>query len=385
MGSYDVQAIREALPLVREYAYLNTGTEGILAEPVLAAYQAAVARQEREGHVALAWLHEEAQAARAAVARLLHSSPEAIAFTRNASDGHNLVLHGLPWRPGDELLLSAEEHPALTHPVAFLRAQRGVVAKTFRVEADPAATLAGIRRLLTPHTRVIAFSHVSCESGIQLPAREICALAREHGCLSLVDGAQSLGAVAVDVTSLGCDFFVSNGHKWLCGPKGTGILYVAPARLNELAVVMQGAGTYQQFRWEGDRFSFALQPTASRFEFGTRNLAAVVGLGAALDWLAQLGEEEVCTHITATAQQCGALLAELPRVNVITPLDPSRLAGIVTFSMNGQEPSALARTLWEQRIITRPTSHPPGVRVSTAYFTSPEDCARLIAALHALG
>ena len=167
------------------------------------------------------WRYTELGRTRQAIADLLGAHSDSIAFTRNATDGHNIVLQGIKWQPGDELLISDQEHPALSHPAAYLLDSGKVAVRVFNVSADPNVTQQNVASALGPKTRLIAFSHVSCESGIRLPATEICHLAQSHGALTLVDGAQSLGAMPEDVKDLNCDFYVSNGHKWLCGPKGT--------------------------------------------------------------------------------------------------------------------------------------------------------------------
>lgn len=384
MPLYDCAALREAIPLLRDRVYLNTGTEGVLAEPVLAAYQAAIARQEREGHLALEWRYAELERAREAVARLLNAHPDTIAFTRNATDGHNLVLEGFGWLPGDELLISDQEHPALTHPAAYLADCDGPAVRVFPVDPDPRVTLRNVQARLNARTRFIAFSHVSCESGIRLPAKEICRLAYDLGAWTLVDGAQSLGAIPVDVTDLGCDFFVSNGHKWLCGPKETGIFYVHPYQRKTLKVTAVGAGSFEHFTWRGEKFDYDLKPSARRFEFGTRNHAAYVGLRRAIAWLEELGLENVYAHVRDLARQARAILGEIPGVTVLTPDDAALSAGLITFNVAGWEPSAIARALWRQGIITRHTTTPPGIRASAAYFNTARDFERLAEALRSL-
>lgn len=384
MPAFDCAAARQDIPLLRECTYLNTGTEGLLAEPVLADYLAAIARQEREGHLALEWRYTELDRTRQAVAGLLNAHSDTIAFTRNATDGHNIVLQGLRWRPGDELLISDQEHPALSHPAAYLQNRRMVAVRVFSVNADPNITRENVAAVLSPKTRLIAFSHVSCESGVRLPAKEICHLAQSQGALTLVDGAQSLGAIPESVRDLNCDFYVSNGHKWLCGPKGTGILFVRPDRLEALDLGGAGAGTFAEFTWQGEDFSFDLQPSARRFEFGTRNHAALVGLHAALAWLEQLGFAEVFARVRDLARQANALLAQLPGVEVITPQSSDDAAGIITFNLPDREPAKVSQALWDQGIITRHTTTPPGIRASAAYFNTLEDFESLAAALRAL-
>lgn len=384
MPAYDCTALREALPFLQDHVYLNTGTEGLLAEPVLAGYLAAIARQEREGHAALEWRYAELEKTRRAVAGLLHVHLDTVAFMRNATDGHNIVLHGMDWQPGDELLISDQEHPALSHPAAYLQDRKGVAVRVFAVDADPHITLRSVASALCTRTRLIAFSHVSCESGIRLPAKAICRLAREHGARSLLDGAQALGAIPVDVQSLGCDFFVSNGHKWLCGPKETGILCVRTDRLDDLSLRAVGAGTFARFSWSGEEFDYCLQPSARRFEFGTRNQAALVGLRAAIAWLQDLGFPNVYAHIGDLAQRAHRMLSAIPGVEVVTPLSTDSSAGIITFNVPSRQSAAVAQALWRQRILTRHTTTPTGVRASAAYFNTEQDFARLTDALRAL-
>lgn len=381
MSVYDCSSIRAAHPLLSDHTYLNTGTEGLLAEPVLADYQEAIARQEREGHAALEWRYAELERTRQAVADLLRAPTDTIAFTRNATDGHNIVLFGIAWKPGDELLISDQEHPALSHPAAYLEDRSKVRVRVFAVDPDPRVTEQNVLAALSKRTRLIAFSHVSCESGIRLPAQRICQLARDQGVWSLLDGAQSLGAIPVDLPDLACDFFVSNGHKWLCGPKGTGILYVRKDRLDALTLSAVGAGTFEDFIWKGEDFRFCLQPSARRFEFGTRNHAAFVGLRAAIMWLQELGLSNVYAHICDLVSQAHRILSEIPGVHVVTPRSADDSAGIITFQVPNRAPSEVAQALGRHGIITRHTTTPPGVRASAAYFNTEQDFEDLAAAL----
>ncbi len=384
MSFYDSTALREAIPFLQDRVYLNTGTEGLLAEPVLAGYQAAIARQEREGHAALEWRYAELEHARRVVAELLHVHADTIAFTRNATDGHNVVLFGVDWKPGDELLISDQEHPALSHPAAYLQNRHEVRVRVFAVDRNPQVTLQKVNGALSERTRLIAFSHVSCESGIRLPAKEICKLVRGHGAWSLLDGAQSLGAIPVDLQALGCDFFVSNGHKWLCGPKGTGILYVEENHLEALTLNAVGAGTFEEFAWSDENFHYDLRPSARCFEFGTRNQAALVGLREAIAWLHELGLHNVYAHIGDLVQQAHSVLSDIPGVDIVTPHTADESAGIITFHLPERIPSEVAQALWDQGIITRHTTTPPGVRASAAYFNTEQDIERLAAALQSL-
>jgi selenocysteine lyase/cysteine desulfurase len=383
-SKYDLHAVRKDLPLLSSHTYLNTGTEGLMAEPVLAEYQSAVARQEREGHVALEWRHAECERTRAAVARLLNAHSDTVAFTRNATDGHNIVLQGLDWQSGDELLISNQEHPALSHPVSYLQRGIGLTVRVFAIDSDPLKTLQNVRAALNSKTRLVAFSHVSCESGIRLPAKQITALAHQYNALSLLDGAQSLGAMPIDVADLDCDFFVSNGHKWLCGPKETGILYVRPDRLDCLTLHALGAGSFEDFSWQGEDFTYRLQPSARRFEFGTRNHAALVGLRVAISHLEDLGLENIYAHMRGVVVEAHGILSDISGVSVLTPPFEEAAASLLTFRLADRDPSEVSRSLWQQGIITRPTATPPGVRASAAYFNTVQDSEQLAAALRSV-
>lgn len=370
-------AVRREYRHVADVAYFNTGTFGSMAERVLERVCERIAHFERHGLTVYEELLAQVEAVRRRLAARIGAAPEEIALTRNATDGVNLVAAGLDWQPGDEVLISDQEHPAMAFPWTWAAQTRGLVVRRFTVEHDPAATLRNVRALIGPRTRLIGASWVTSPFGIRLPAREICRLARERGILSLIDGAQAFAVFPVDVRSLGCDCFTSNGHKWLCGPKGTGFFWARADLMARLRPAHVGAGSEARYDPEA---GLVLRPDGRRFEFATTTHTLWAGLGPALDWFDELGWDWVEAR---TARLSGYLkdgLAQLGGVELKTPRPFERSSGLVTFALPGRDANALVAHLVTQWRVRPRSLHLPGhVRVSTAYFNTDEEIERLLA------
>jgi L-cysteine/cystine lyase len=267
-------------------------------------------------------------------------------------------------------------------------------------------TLRNLEGQITPRTRLIACSHVSSQTGIRLPGPAICALAgrlnaalpqaaeasaasggsmgRARPILTLIDGTQELGQWRVSVPAIGCDFYVSNGHKWLGGPPGSGILVVRAQALGLLSPpYMAGSiGRAEGHSLIADMLAHRDAPCL--FESGTQNLAVVAVLADVVAWLDGLGWEWIEQRERTLAARLRGQLRELPGVRVLTPDAWEHSSAITSFSMAGIDALHVHRTLWEQRIITRYVPERNGIRISTPYFTSEEELDRLIAALERL-
>lgn len=391
MSRYDLAAVRAALPVLGEVTYLNTGTVGIMAEPVLAAHLTAIADYERRGHAGEQSARDGYERARQALAALVGVVPDEIALTRNATDGVALVAASLRLDPDDIVLTSDQEHPAVLLPWALAQRRGRGRLSFFAVSIDPEETFARFVQAVRPSTRLVVVSHVSCETGARLPIERICAYCRERGILTLVDCAQSVGQFPVDLKQVGCDFATGNGHKWLCGPKGTGFLYVRADRIGLLDPPLIGEGAA---RPPFDRRLLGEDPAAApwdfvenarRFEYGTRNWHDYAGLAAAIAYLGDLGWGAIERHMAASSALFKAALAAEPGITVHSPSRWEDSSGLVTFSVGGWSGAELSRRLWdEHRVIQRRVQVPDAVRVSCAYFTAPEDLDRLLRALRAL-
>jgi selenocysteine lyase/cysteine desulfurase len=389
-SSMDLAAIRAQIPATREVSYLNFGTEGIMAEPVLQAYLDVLARFERFGHWERTRLQGEMGMCRELVAALVNAQVDEVTVTRNGTDGVSVVLGSFPWQEGDELLIGSEEHPAIVYPAFALQTTVGIRVRRFRFEHNAEATIASFRAALGPRTRMAAFSHVSCETGIRNPASELIRLAHERGVHVLLDGAQSVGTLEVDFAALGADYLTGSAHKWLCGPKGTGILVVRKDRLDTLTPRYVGGGSLEDgFPWgdldHPESIRVKWQPSAARFEYGMRNPAVYAGLRLAIEHLNGIGWVAIRAHQRAQTQRLKARLADLPRVRLQTPVDFDRSSPIVNIAVDGVAGRDLSSKLWnEHNIVQRAVRDPNGVRISTGYCTSDEEHDRLIQALSAL-
>ncbi len=371
-----IGAVRAEFPMLERLAYFQTGTFGLMAETVLREVLDLIAFFEQRSWEVHGEVMGRVEEARKKLATRIGAEPGEVALTRNATDGVNLVAAGLPWGEGDEIVISDQEHPAMSFPWRWVAQRTGAVLRRYHVEPDPEASLASLTALLTPRTRLIGTSWVTSPYGIRLPVREICHLARERGILSLVDGAQAFGVFPVDVREVGCDFFTSNGHKWLGGPKGTGFFWARADRLIELQPAHVGAGSCEHFSIDE---GLTLHPTARRFEFGTDSHAVHAGLGPALDWFDHLGWDWISSRTASLSTYLKEELARVPGVTLKTPPSFERSSGLVSFQAEGVNERALWEYLRDEWRVYPRTLAPQQLRVSTAYFNTEEEVDRLVA------
>lgn len=329
--------VREQFPLAPGLILMNAAN--LCPSPY--AVQDAVFRHTRDvdgdasfqNRAKFAPLKEEA---RRALAAYVGADPGEIAITRNTSEGNNSVVNGLDLGPGDEVLIWDQNHP--TNNVAWdVRARRwGFTVRRVSTpngeEASPEALLTPFMEALSPSTRVLAFSHVSNVSGTALPAKRLCEVARGRGILTLVDGAQTFGALKLDLHDLGCDFFTASSHKWFVGPKEAGMMYVRAESQDRLWPSDVGVG------WEG-----AERAGAQKFEnMGQRDDAAVVSMATAAAFHEAVGPEAVEARVRALAAAVRATLRErIPEVVFFTPEEEASSAGVVVFEIPGRDHDAI--------------------------------------------
>lgn len=224
--------VRQAFILDPDLVYLNIGTTGAMPARVVDAYtrynRLAAARP---GSYAKEMGWEMGNTEKWGVmAGMFGCDAGEIVFTRNTTDGMDTILHGLQLREGDEILVTHHEHISALAPLRILRDRYGAILREVEIPTsgpvETAGILAAFRDNITDRTRAIVFSHITYKTGMRLPAKAICGLAREYGLISLVDGAHAAGMIALDFHDMGCDFYAASGHKWQCGPPGTGFLYI---------------------------------------------------------------------------------------------------------------------------------------------------------------
>jgi selenocysteine lyase/cysteine desulfurase len=374
------ESVRDAFPILNEVVYLNTGTYGIMPQSALTEFQRIQADFEWRGLASTGICHRKAEETRQRVADLIGAKPEEIAFNRNATDGINLVLAGIDWKPGDEVITTVQEHEAMIHPLLYLHQTKGLVVK--RIEMSPKAEvmLAELDAVVTERTRLVAMSLVSCETGTRIPGKAISQWAKDHNILCLFDGAQASGAFQVNVQDLGCDFYASNGHKWLCGPKGTGFFYGKLDKLVQLSPAHVGAGSLQKV----DIQQMIAEPFMSgqRFEFGTRAWAVFAGLGCSLDWFESLGWKNVYAHTASLSSYLKDCILERPFLRLLTPESFEESSGLTAFVIEGHKAGEVQKILHEKwKISTRVIPHYNAMRLSTTYFNNTDDIHKIMAGL----
>ena len=351
-------AFRAEFPVLDRVAYLNAGTDGPIPRR---ATEAAVERTRtelergRSGQEHSDSTRQLADRLRAQAAALLGASAHEVALTHSTTDGINTVLSGLGLRPGDEVLTSDEEHPGVLAPLAEARRRDGIVVRVVPFDELPAA--AG------PSTRLIAASHVSWVSGRVL---DIGALAAS-GAPLLLDGAQGLGAVPVDVARLGCDFYAASGQKWLCGPDGVGYLYVRAERVEQVSA------PWPNYLSLGDP-TRALEPDlhsdARRFDTGVVPGPTAAWALAALELLGEAGWLWLHERSLHLAELLVGRLAERGR-------EPAPRGDSTLVSWRSADATADVERLASERIVVRAIPGAGLVRASVGAWSAEADLERL--------
>ncbi len=351
---------RDDLVGVGDHAYLNTGTNGPLPRAAVAAMREQLDRDATEpriGAQVFARWGATRDAARAALGRAVGAPPEQIALTSSTTQGVGLVTAGLPWRQGDVVLTTDAEHPGLLRPLDMLARRFGVVVRTV-----PAADVVAA---IGPETTMVAVSHVLWTDGRVLPLAEIARAAHAVGASVLVDGAQSVGNIPVDVAATGSDYYTISGQKWLMGPQGSGGLWVAPDRLDELAPALPGYLTYR------DGHVGELRDGAARFDAGSIDPITLIGLAASCEWVeAQPGGRAGWLELAAAnTRRARTRLARIPGLDLL----PGQ-SGLISVAVAGaDDPAALVAALAERNVLVRTIPDTGRLRLSIGAWTTDDD------------
>jgi selenocysteine lyase/cysteine desulfurase len=320
-------------------------------------------------------LMKSKEEARRLLADALRVSPEEIVITRNTSEGNNLVSSGLQLGPDDEVLLFSDNHPSNLNAWREKGRRFGFkVVVVPHVNPHPGTEyyVEQFKKALTARTRVIGVTHVSSNSGDVFPVAELCALAREHGVMSLVDGAQSFGVLDVDLSVIRPDFYTGSAHKWPCGPKEMGVLFVARPVHDKIwpSVISLYAGTVG--------ISQKLEAN------GQRDDASLAAFADALKFQQQIGRATIEKRARQLAQHLITELRKLDGVTMWTHTDPARSAAIVIFKPGSLEPRRLNAALTEKDrlvVTARAGEDRPGLRLSPHFYNTMSEMDRAVSAI----
>jgi L-cysteine/cystine lyase len=380
-----IAAIREELPATQRIAYLNTGTNGPLPRRSYAALIEHAKIELEQGRVGPgAWERYSAtmNTTQAAFAALLGCADDELALTHNTTEGMNIALMGLDWAPGDEVVTATSEHEGGLNPVALLHERYGVTVRYTPIglrDCDPVAELA---RVLSPRTKAVALSHVSWATGAVLPMRELSDLAHDAGALMICDAAQSCGMLPANVYELGVDAYACSGQKWLCGPDGTGALFVRRDCMDRIQQTYIGYWGIKS-RVSHAEAIFEVGEGAKRYQFASLYPPAVNAMGVSLNWIAgEVGWDWAYRRTRELGRYCHAALARLDGVSLYLP--EQAIAGLIHFTVAGVEPADLTTRLGEQGIIIRHTPEPQLNRVATGFYNTEAEIDRLAECIAAI-
>jgi len=353
--------LRAQFPVFERLAFLNAGTCGPLPRAAVRVATEVLELAATEGRAQEYFkrMLDLRGELRVGYAALLGAQPDDVAITTCTSEGVTRVLAGLELHEGDEILTATGEHPGLLGPLAAARSQRGVTVREVALEQIAGAASEATRLVACSHVSWIDGSLVPDLSGLEIPV--------------LLDGAQGVGAVGVDVTALGCTFYAGSGQKWLCGPVGTGMLWVAPQWRERL---LAPGPTYLNLADPGAGLDAGPHPSAARHDASAQSAEAVAMAIASLDVLAQFGWEAVQERAATLARALAGELAQ--RGLAVSPRDSTTLV-----SWQDHDPPATRARLAQDGVIVRDLPGTGLLRASVGAWNDESDLERLLAALAA--
>ncbi len=311
------------------------------------------------------WLAVERQLKKQ-LAQLIHApSDDDIALLKNTSEGLSLIAYGIAWQPGDEIIISDQEFPSNRIVWESLGSKFGVVLRQVSINGpDPESAIA---QQITPRTRLLSISSVQYGSGFKMDLARLGALCHQHRVLFCIDAIQSLGCESFDAQAYQADFVVADGHKWMLGPEGTALFYARPQAREQLQLLQYGwhmvaePGDYDQQAWEP-------HPGAQRFECGSPNMLGIHALQASTELILEIGVTTIQHELNLRIDYLSKELAKLtPNLSILTPPEPFRRAGILTFQINGLNHSQLHRQLMNKQVIC--AQRAGGIRFSPHFHT----------------
>jgi isopenicillin-N epimerase len=367
--------LRKQFLIPADEVYLNNGTVGSSPRPVLKAVFDSYEESERLAQVEPEdypiWGYASWNQYRDPLAAFVGCKRDELALVRNATEANSYIANGVDLKAGDEVLMTDQEHPGGEHPWNLRAKRYGIVVKKVTLPKpvpNAAAVLNLFSDAITPRTRVIFFSHITTVTGVVLPAKELCALARSKGVLSAVDGAHVTGMMKLDVHDIGCDMYTSSPHKWLQAPKGSGFLYVRDEVIDRVWNTIATEG------WDDAKIR------AEKFQrIGSSNVPALAGLRASIELANQIGMERIEKRHRMMGDY---ILAEMVKRGAQSWTSPEAAlrCGITTVTVAPVKMPDLENSLWKEKKIRIRGAAPHKIRLSTPYYLLRKDVDRFLAA-----
>lgn len=324
--------------------------------------------------------HKQVEPVRLKLSQLLNAPLAQLAITRNTTEGMNIIARSLGLQKGDEIIITNQEHVGGAAPWLTLQNEIGIGVTVIDIAQNEENTCSLLERAITPRTKAISVSHITCTTGALLPIKDIIALCKKYGVQSVIDGAQAVGQVPVDLGYLNPDFYAASGHKWLYGPNGTGILYLNKDFLMNTGPLFSGAYTDRTLDLDAGIIDYV--QTASRYEYGTLNAPIVAGLGAAVDFIQSIGTVRIADRCKQLSTRFHRGIKGHKNITILTPEKEKLRAAIVTFRIKGKQSAEVCRLLIKGGVTVLRNVHENNlnaIRASFAIFTSEEEVDELIA------
>ena len=362
--------LRAQFPMPPDEAYCNTGTLGAMPTRVLNSmiehmtrYAVEIAHCDwSDGGTNLLSGYFPYIDLRSKVGRLINADYKEIALTQNATMGMNYLANGLDLPEGAEIITTDQEHPGGIKGWLLQAKRHGIAVREVPIPVpakEPQQIIDIFEKAIGPKTRLITFSHMTSVTGTILPARELCRLAASRGLFSIVDGAQAIGHIPVDVQDLGCDAYFASPHKWLLAPAGSGILYIRHEKIDSVWTTL-ASSQWDNHEDNGYRLT----------QRGTGNPAILVGFEAAIDFHFEIRPERIYSRIKSLGDRLRAGLTQIPRTSILTSLHPDMSAGITTFNVAQMDGKALQDELWNRARLQPRSQKEKGVRYCTHIYNS---------------
>lgn len=368
------------MPVAEKWAYFDHAAVAPLPAAAAEAMQTWCGEAAGEGDTIWGQWNKRIEAVRRRAAELAGAEAEEIALVPNTTAGVNIVAEGYPWQAGDNVVTAANEFPTNLYPWLNLH-DRGVEVRRVEPQAAGEIDPQQIADACDERTRIVSLSWVGYGSGWRIDPAEMASVAQDHGALFFLDAIQGFGVFPLDVGAAGVDFFAADGHKWMLGPEGAGLLFVKREHLDRLRPVGVGWNSVVH-HYDYSHIELKLRPTAARYEGGSQNMVGFHGLGASLDVLADCGlaagqsvVAECVLDITATLMQ----RLEQIGATLVSPRDDANRSGIVSFQLPDRDPPAVRAHCLKSGVAL--ACRDGRLRVSPHAYNNEDDVERLIAAL----
>jgi selenocysteine lyase/cysteine desulfurase len=371
-------AARQAYEFEPGLHYFNTGGLG----PCPTAVRIYVERMAAEMESIVETGHGRLEAAREKIAEFMGCATDEVSCVRNTTEGTGIIAGGLDLERGDEVIFESHAHPGGSFPWLLQAQQKGIAVRLFEPDSESVeGNVARIEALITSRTKVVQVSHVTAPTGIKLPVERIAAICRKRGLWFHVDGAQTTGMLPINFAAMGCDSYATSGHKWLGAPRETGLLLVKRSRQDLVVPPLAGAYTADI---ESLPSPLAFTPNASRYEYGTRDIAKIEGMVEAMRWHETIGRDHTESYGRELVTRLRAGLVDVPDLEILSPSNPSLSSPILTLRSSRLGYQELFGALWRtHHMRCRPVSEQglDAVRVSCHVFNSTDEIDRLVVAI----